>query len=58
MFQLEKDSTNGRIMLEKGDKIVGDCIRSSLAEVLSIAVAAPGAANTDFGIVNEVLYKY
>ena len=45
-------------MLEKGDKIVGDCIRSSLAEVLSIAVAAPGAANTDFGIVNEVLYKY
>lgn len=54
LFQLEKDSTNGRIMIEKGDKIVGDCIRSSLAEVLSIAVAAPGAANTDFGIVNEV----
>mmetsp|Transcript_1599 Transcript_1599/g.5579 ORF Transcript_1599/g.5579 Transcript_1599/m.5579 type:complete len:412 (-) Transcript_1599:485-1720(-) len=54
LFQLEKDSNNGRILLEKGDTIVGDTIRSSLAEVLSIALSAPGAANTDFGVVNEV----
>mmetsp|Transcript_12621 Transcript_12621/g.41595 ORF Transcript_12621/g.41595 Transcript_12621/m.41595 type:complete len:355 (+) Transcript_12621:997-2061(+) len=53
LFELDKEAGTGRVVMEKGDTIVGDTLRSTLAEVCAAAVASKGAANLDFVVVNE-----
>lgn len=52
LFEIEK-SNKRRVVLARGDGLVGDTSRAALAEVLAQACAAPGVAGLDFGVVTE-----
>lgn len=52
LFQIDK-SQKQKVVLQRGDKIVGDTVRSTLAEVLAQSIESPGTANLDFVVVNE-----
>jgi hypothetical protein len=53
LFQLDKDST-GDIVIQTGDTLVGDTLRSTLAEITAQILETNTALNTDISVVNVV----
>lgn len=53
LFQLENDtSTQQEIELGKGDELVGDTLRSTLAEITAQVCEGDFAHDIDFAVVN------
>jgi len=52
LFQLDKDAATQDVEVKKGDTLVGDTLRSTLAEVTAQICEGDYARDTDFSIVN------
>lgn len=52
LFQLDKDATNRDVEVGLGDNLLGDTLRSTLAEVTAQICETDSAVNTDFAVVN------
>jgi len=52
LFQLDKDSETRALEVEKGDALLGDTLRSTLAEVTAQLLEGDTARDTDFCVVN------
>ncbi|KAL1504990.1 hypothetical protein AB1Y20_008754 [Prymnesium parvum] len=53
LFALEKDSGMQEVVLARGDTLVGDVLRSTVAEVIAQTLETGSALNMDFSVVNE-----
>jgi hypothetical protein len=53
LFQLDKEST-GDIVVQTGDTLVGDTLRSTLAEITAQILETNTALDTDFSVINVV----
>lgn len=51
LFQLDKDSPQD-VQLERGDTLVGDTLRSTVAEVISQSLESEATEDIDFSVVN------
>lgn len=52
LFQLDKDAATQDVQLARGDTLLGDTLRSTLAEVLAGIVESRAARGTDLSVVN------
>ena len=52
LFQLDKDAKTQDIQVGKGDELLGDTLRSTLAEVTAQICETDTALNMDFAVVN------
>mmetsp|Transcript_8822 Transcript_8822/g.21546 ORF Transcript_8822/g.21546 Transcript_8822/m.21546 type:complete len:362 (+) Transcript_8822:94-1179(+) len=52
LFQLDKDIDTRDVDVEKGDKLLGDTLRSTLAEVTAQLMEGDCARDMDFAVVN------
>ena len=53
LFQLDKDTETQGVKLERGDTLLGDTLRSTLAEVTAQLMESGAALDLDFAVVNE-----
>ena len=53
LFQLDKDAATQEVEMEGGDSLVGDTLRSTLAEVIAQTLESGSALNSDFSVVNR-----
>lgn len=52
LFQLDKDASVRQLEMQAGDSLLGDTLRSSLAEVLVQSAVSESTANCDFSVIN------
>jgi hypothetical protein len=52
LFQLDKDSDTRGVKMEVGDTLLGDTLRSTLAEITAQICETDSALNMDFAVVN------
>jgi nucleoside-diphosphate-sugar epimerase len=52
LFQLDKDVATQDVVVGKGDELLGDTLRSTLAEVTAQICEGDSARDTDFAVVN------
>ncbi|KAI2496108.1 NAD(P)H-binding protein [Fragilaria crotonensis] len=52
LFQLDKDAATQDIQLGRGDELLGDTLRSTLAEITAQVCETDSARNTDFACIN------
>jgi len=52
LFQLDKDAATQDVQVGLGDELLGDTLRSTLAEVTAQICEGDCALNTDFAVVN------
>ena len=52
LFQLDKDADTREVTLGRGDELIGDTLRSTLAEVTAQALETNTALDLDFACVN------
>jgi len=52
LFQLDKDADTQDVEVAEGDTLVGDTLRSTLAEVIAQLMECGAGENTDFSVVN------
>ena len=52
LFQLDKDAATQDVEVGKGDELLGDTLRSTLAEVTAQICETDAALNMDFAVVN------
>ena len=52
LFQLDKDAETREVTLGRGDELIGDTLRSTLAEVTAQALETNTALDLDFACVN------
>jgi nucleoside-diphosphate-sugar epimerase len=52
LFQLDKDADTQDIQVERGDSLLGDTLRTTLAEVTAQILETDCAKDLDFGVVN------
>lgn len=52
LFQLDKDSDTRGVQMEVGDTLLGDTLRSTLAEITAQICETDSALNMDFAVVN------
>lgn len=53
LFQLDKDSQTRAVDMERGDTLLGDTLRSTLAEVTAQLMESDSARDMDFAVVNS-----
>mmetsp|Transcript_10837 Transcript_10837/g.23097 ORF Transcript_10837/g.23097 Transcript_10837/m.23097 type:complete len:317 (-) Transcript_10837:161-1111(-) len=53
LFQLDKDASKQDVVVAPGDTLVGDTLRSTLAEVFAQMLESGAADNAEFSVVNE-----
>ena len=53
LFQLDKDAATQDVVFGKGDELLGDTLRSTLAEVTAQICEGDYARDIDFAVVNE-----
>lgn len=53
LFQLDKDAATQDVVFGKGDELLGDTLRSTLAEVTAQICEGDCARDMDFAVVNE-----
>lgn len=53
LFQLDKDAATQDVIFGKGDELLGDTLRSTLAEVTAQVCEGDFARDMDFAVVNE-----
>ena len=53
LFQLDKDAETRGISVGRGDTLIGDTLRSSLAETIAQLMAEGSCLDVDFSVVNE-----
>lgn len=53
LFQLDKDATTQDVEMQDGDTLVGDTLRSTLAEVIAQTLETGNALDADFSVVNR-----
>jgi nucleoside-diphosphate-sugar epimerase len=53
LFQLDKDAATQGVQLARGDTLLGDTLRSTLAEVLARVVELDAPSGCDFTVVNQ-----
>merc|ERR1719491_965487 len=53
LFQLDKDVKTQEVDVERGDTLLGDTLRSTLAEVTAQLMESGAALDLDFAVVNE-----
>lgn len=53
LFQLDKDAATQDVVFGKGDELIGDTLRSTLAEVTAQVCEGDCARDMDFAVVNE-----
>lgn len=52
LFQLDKDASTQDVQVGKGDELLGDTLRSTLAEVTAQVCEGDFARDMDFAVVN------
>lgn len=52
LFQLDKDAKTQDVQFQRGDELLGDTLRSTLAEVTAQVCEGDCARDTDFAVVN------
>ena len=53
LFQLDKDAATRDVVVGRGDELLGDTLRSTLAEVTAQICEGDCARDMDFAVVNE-----
>ena len=53
LFQLDKDAATQDVVFGKGDELLGDTLRSTLAEITAQVCEGDFARDMDFAVVNE-----
>ena len=53
LFQLDKDAATRDVVVGKGDELLGDTLRSTLAEITAQICEGDFARDLDFAVVNE-----
>ena len=53
LFQLDKDAETREVEVGRGDVLLGDTLRSTLAEVTAQAMESGTALDLDFAVVNQ-----
>jgi len=53
LFQLDKDAGVQNVAVEAGDRLLGDTLRSTTAEVIATSLGLDETKNTDFTVVNR-----
>jgi len=53
LFQLDKDEATQDVVFGRGDELLGDTLRSTLAEVTAQICEGDQARDMDFAVVNE-----
>ena len=53
LFQLDKDTETQDVVFGRGDELLGDTLRSTLAEVTAQICEGDYARDMDFAVVNE-----
>lgn len=53
LLKLDKDQNVQKVVAEKGDRLIGDTLRSTAAEVIVQALSSAETRNTDFTVVNR-----
>jgi len=53
LFQLDKDADTQDVVVGKGDELLGDTLRSTLAEITAQVCEGDCAKDMDFAVVNE-----
>ena len=53
LFQLDKDAETRDVQVARGDTLLGDTLRSTLAEVTAQLMESGSALDLDFAVVNQ-----
>ena len=53
LFQLDKDAATQDVVVGRGDELLGDTLRSTLAEVTAQICEGDSCRDLDFAVINE-----